>query len=217
MIAPVIFKAYFNPDKWNIGKLLIFTIGILSSISILNWVYNLYFGGNISQIHSLVSFVFITLAVGSIPLTFFVFYLETYLKDKNQTLAHNLNSQLHANNTQPIHTPIKITSGNKNEDLILNLNQLLCVKSEGNYAQIFLLDNEKVLKKVIRSSITNIETQLESHDNIYRCHRSYLVNFENVENITGNARNFNLQISNLDFLVPVSRNFPKSILQSIKE
>lgn len=214
-LIPNIIPNFFNPNKWNVGKTILFIIGILAAISVGNWLYNSYFFEGISFQHSLGHFVFITVSVGIFPVIFLIFFIELYLNRANQSLAQSVDEKIHQLSKTPNTTRINLKGENKNESLDLDLSQLICVKSEGNYAQVYFKKQDTIQKKIIRNSISSIEKQLDNFDNIYRCHRSYLVNLENVNEVTGNARNFNLLVNDLDFCIPVSRSFPKSILKSI--
>ena len=82
--------------------------------------------------------------------------------------------------------------------------------SKGIISKFF--SEENIFKsKLIRNSISNIEEQLIVFKKVKRCHRSYLVNLDKVEKMTGNTRNLNLHISNMNFSIPVSRSFPNEI------
>ena len=54
------------------------------------------------------------------------------------------------------------------------------------------------------------------HQEIIRCHKSYIVNLCNVEKLLGNAQGYKLVMSNMDKQIPVSRNFPKEMIQKLK-
>jgi hypothetical protein len=216
LITPLIFKSFFNPDKWTIGKNLVFILSVLMMISIFNWLYNVYFQDAMSAQHSLWRFMFITASVGVFPISFLLYFIENHLNKANKSIAKSVNSQIRNLPTPEKHSPkLILSSENKNEDIELELAQLICIKSEGNYVLVtYKLDNQ-ITKKMIRNTISNLEKTLDKYETIYRCHRSYLVNLENVSEVTGNARNFNLTVLDLDFTIPVSRSFPKSILKSI--
>jgi len=215
-IGPLLFQSFFDADKWNIGKNMVFIFTIITGISILNWLFNTYMNEDITLQHSLLRFILITFAIGIMPVTFLLFFIESKLHQTNTTIAKSVSNQIQNLPVQKNHIPkFILTSENKNEDIELELKQLICIKSEGNYVLVSYKTGDQIAKKMIRNTISNLEKSLEKHDTIYRCHRSYLVNLENVSQVTGNARNFNLLVANLDFTIPVSRSFPKSILNSI--
>jgi len=133
------------------------------------------------------------------------------LANKNEHFATNFTKSIQQKTSISENTRIKILSKNNDETIIIDLKQLLCVKSEGNYLKVFFLKENIIKSKLIRNSFSKIEEQLVVFEKVKRCHRSYIVNLDKVEKMTGNARNLNLHISNLDFTIPVSRSFPKEV------
>ena len=57
-----------------------------------------------------------------------------------------------------------------------------------------------------------IEYDFLENKKIIRCHKSYFVNLSKVKTTSGNARALYLHINELDFQIPVSRNFSKEIV-----
>lgn len=215
LIAPAILKEAFNFDKWTIKKNAIFIISQFLIISVLNWAYNSTIGKEITEQYSLIFFVFITVSVGIFPTFFFIYFIEKNLALKNQHIATNFTNSIPQKTEKTEKTIIKLVSKNNGETLTINLKQLICVKSEGNYLNIFFSQDDEIKSKLIRNSISNIEKQLIVFKNIKRCHRSYIINLDKIEKMTGNARNLNLHIPNLNFSIPVSRNFPKEIFKEL--
>ncbi len=216
LLIPYFFGKYFNPDNWTIKKNLVFTSLIILIITVLNWLYNSTVGENITTQFSLLYFIFITVSVGAFPVVLLNFLVEKYLNKRNQNIADSFNTNIDEQNRSNNSKIITIISENNNESIKIDLDQLLCIKSEGNYVNIFYKINGGIERKLIRNSISKILEQLMIFKQINRCHRSFVVNFDNVESISGNARNFNLQIKNLDFPIPVSRSFPKHLISQIK-
>ena len=214
-VGPILFKSFFDSDEWNIGKNLVFIIAILAFISILNWMFHNYININNTVQHSLFRFVLITVAIGITPIAFLMFFIENKLNETNTTIAKSVSAQIQNLPHQIESSQIIIKGENKNEELILLLNELICVKSEGNYVLVYYKFHDTIKKAIMRNSISSIEKQLGHFETIYRCHRSYIVNLENVIEVIGNARNFNLLVNGLEFNIPVSRSFPKSVLTSI--
>ena len=210
-ITPIIFTNFYNFDKWTVKKELISIFTIIAVISVLNWLYNSTVGKDITEQYNLFIFLLITISVGFFPTILLVILVEKFLSKKHKNIAQNITNKIQ--NEQKDNTKtIKILSENQNEEINIKLEQLICIKSEGNYATVYYYKDSKIRKQLIRNSLTKLLEQLIIFENIKRCHRSYIVNFNNVEKISGNARNYNLHIANLDFTVPVSRKFPKTIL-----
>ncbi len=212
-VTPIVLKKKLDLKKWNIKSALIFIIVQFLIITILNWTYNSIVGKDITEQHSLLFFVFITTSVGIIPTFFLIYFIEKHLTPKNQYIASHFVSNINTKTSIFKNEIISLLSKNNNETITICLKDFLCIKSEGNYLNVYFLDNNKTTSKLIRNSISNIEEQFRSFEQIKRCHRSFLVNLDKVEHITGNARRLNLHVPNLNFTIPVSRTFPKEILK----
>ena len=213
LLAPIILKKSFDFDKWTIKKNAIFIVIQFLIITILNWVYNSTIGYGIVVQYNLLIFVFITASVGIIPTLFLIYFIEKDLSRKNKHIATNFNKSIQHRINKIENPTIKLLSQNNDETIIIELKQLVCIKSEGNYLNVFYSTQNEIKSKLIRNSIKNIEEHLAAFENIIRCHRSYIVNLDSVKKMSGNARNFSLHIDNLEFTVPVSRSFPKSIFK----
>ena len=213
IVAPAIMTNLFDFDKWTIKKNLIFITIQFLIISILNWIYNSTIGYGIVKQYGLLSFIFITVTVGIIPTLFLIYFIERNLARKNNFIATNFNESIKHRVDKNENPEIKLLSQNNDETIIIELKQLICIKAEGNYLKVFFSPDNEIKSKLIRNSIKNIEEDLTVFENIIRCHRSYIVNLDRVNRMSGNARNFSLHIENLGFTIPVSRSFPKSIFK----
>lgn len=111
---------------------------------------------------------------------------------KNATAFNNFPIQSKTIETQIDHNEIGF-----------KIEELLFAKAEGNYVNLYFTDNTKLLK---RTTIKELENNLDHHANILKTHRSYLVNTNHIENVTGNAQGYKLELKNHSKKVPVSRN-----------
>ena len=214
---PALFKAQFKFEDWNILKELLFIIWNILIISICNWKYNLIVNDGTLLEHSLFSFVAITISVGIFPIVFLVFFTERNLYKKNNENAKILSSGIETYKKQVSKNNIvTISSDNQKDSFRGEISSIIYVASEGNYSQIFFRDNNSVEKKLIRVSMKNIEEQIEQFNTLVRCHRSYFVNIQNVKNVIGNARSSYINLHDIDFQVPVSRNFSRALLIRIQ-
>ncbi len=213
---PIIFAKLFDIDNWTVKKDILFMLLQIMIIAIFNWIYNSTIGKDITRQYNIFAFLFITFSVGLFPTILHVLLKEKYLSQKHNKIAENLTVNIQKGKNLNKNTEIEIQSDNKKEKLNIKLDQIICIKSEGNYASVYYYKDEQITKELIRNSLSKIIQQLIIFENIKRCHRSYIVNFDWIEKISGNARNYNLHISNLEFTIPVSRSFPKSIIQNIK-
>ena len=211
-----LFPNFFNPETWTVGKMLLMTSLEILVIAILNWIYTGYFAQYISADISLSKFFISTVSIGVIILIIVVLASEHYLNHRNCKLAEHLSIQIDMKQKEP-EKNLHFISENQNENFDLSSNQLLCIKAEGNYCNVFYVDNERFTNKLIRTSLRKLEKNFEKNPDIKRCHKSYMVNMKNVDKVTGNARNYVFHIDHLPFSIPVSRNFPQQIIKAFGE
>ncbi len=208
-----LFPKFFNPDTWTIGKMLLMTSMEIVVIAVLNWLYTGYFAQYILVDISLSKFFLYTFSIGIVTLIIVVLASEHYLNHRSCKLAEHLSSQIDA---KPKIVPNKLLfiSENQNESFEILSNQLLCIKAEGNYCNIYYVDNKQVVNNLIRTSLKKLEKNFEIFSEVKRCHKSYMVNLENIEKVSGNARNYTFHMTHLPFTIPVSRSFPQQIIEA---
>ncbi|MBA3680603.1 MAG: LytTR family transcriptional regulator DNA-binding domain-containing protein [Bacteroidetes bacterium] len=112
-------------------------------------------------------------------------------------------------------TNITFIAENEKDKVELLPEQLLYIESADNYSSIVFVENDKIKKQLIRSSLKRIESQLKM-DFIVRCHRTFIVNLKNVKDVEGNAAGYKLSFNKGNYFVPVSRNYGNSILEKLK-
>ena len=88
------------------------------------------------------------------------------------------------------------------DELDVDLNHVLYAKAEGNYIELFLSNGTKTLKRL---TIKSLETILERYPNFIKTHRSYIVNMNQIDSVTGNAQGYKLTLKNCTSIIPVSR------------
>jgi len=89
---------------------------------------------------------------------------------------------------------------------------LYYIESDTNYITIFYSNQGKLEKYLMRSSLRMVLEQ-NKHDNLVRCHRSYIVNFEKVKLYKKDKEGGVIELSN-DALppIPVSKSYIENVL-----
>jgi len=104
---------------------------------------------------------------------------------------------------------IILSGENKDEILRLEKDELLFIKAVENYVEIcFINKNEKVISKTFRQTLSNVSEQLPF---LEKCHRSYLVNTNNIITITGNSQSAKLSFTVGQKEIPLSKTYYKHI------
>lgn len=156
-----------------------------------------------------------------IPLSWHLFYIFFYwtfliwilitgvctLINYNQMLSNRLEEMLRKTTAEQ--EGICITLHNQNlrgADLTLPINDLLYIESQKNNVCVCYIKDGKVTKTELRSTLAALKTELP-YDNIFQCHRSFLVNINNISSAKGNSNGYQLHLSNCKDSIPVSRTF----------
>jgi DNA-binding LytR/AlgR family response regulator len=120
-----------------------------------------------------------------------------------------------------VHTPVDndllvLTAENGKDTLQLTRTGLLAIESSDNYCTVFYMKNGQLAKELIRSSLSRLEHQLGEGTPFARCHRSYVVNLDRVERVSGNAQGYKLHLLNGQVVVPVARKYNDTLVASLK-
>ena len=100
----------------------------------------------------------------------------------------------------------KITlEGNTNENVTLEISDLLYIEAVGNYVKVCKLQGNEAHTNMLRATMKQMEDALEAYPMIVRCHRAFMVNLGQVEQISSNSRAMQLIMRHSHDAIPVSR------------
>jgi hypothetical protein len=102
----------------------------------------------------------------------------------------------------------------KNElRLSVNRNNLLYIESADNYVQIWYLNKGSLARFMLRNSMKTMEEQL-ADTNVLRCHRSYMVNFEQINVIRRQKDGMYVEFGIKDVPdIPISKKYSEKVIQ----
>lgn len=212
ILIPKLFKQFFNEKNWTVGKNLSFIFLILFTIGLGNFIYSeFFFSFNNSSFKMLLLFQFFTLVVGAFPSIILVIINQNRSLKRNLAAVKELSSFIETDKKDQKKKSelIKIQSESGNDDVNIIDTELLFIEAQGNYVSIVHFHNKKVQRKLIRTTMKRIEESLSSYDYLFRCHRAYIVNLNQIQNISGNSQGIRLKLKNIDQLILISRNFVK--------
>lgn len=134
----------------------------------------------------------------------------------NERAQIKQNSSQSTNNEQETgHHEITLIGSTK-ETVKLDVENLLYIESNGNYADITFLQNEQKTKKTLRCTLKQLENNLADFPQIIRCHRAFLVNIQYIIHVEGNAQGYRLKLQNTVENIPVSRAYATEVYQRIE-
>ena len=98
----------------------------------------------------------------------------------------------------------------------IQMESLFYIESDTNYITIFYANQGKLEKYLMRSSLKMVLEQ-NADDNLVRCHRSYIVNFEKVKLYKKDKEGGTIELSN-DALpsIPVSKSYIENVLHKFQ-
>jgi DNA-binding LytR/AlgR family response regulator len=99
---------------------------------------------------------------------------------------------------------LKFTSENNKEVLEIKLNDLLYIESADNYSKFYFRKNGQIATSILRTSLSRVEKAFLNPE-LFRCHRTYIVQLRNVERVSGNSQGYRFHFAGGEDAVPVSR------------
>lgn len=209
-----LFPGYFAEDRWVFGRELLIVMVNFFLIGVCNILYSNYMFRIGLNFEEFVMFQLYTLGVGFFPILFFMMLKYTHLLRSNIKEADELSGSIQKTHPAPEHSDeskIRIHSELKKDDLEIYAPDLVYAETADNYVAIHYLEEGRLLKSTVRSTLGKLETDLAGHMHIVRCHRAFIVNLDFVESFKGNAQGLQLRLKHLDQEVPVSRNMVEKI------
>ena len=107
-------------------------------------------------------------------------------------------------------------SGTTSEKITLNIDNLLFIETVGNYVKVCHLRDGHVRTDMLRATSKQMEDDLHHYPMIVRCHRAFLVNLAQVEQIISKSGSMQLIIKHSHDNIPVSRSNIAQIKEVIK-
>lgn len=152
------------------------------------------------------SLLFIALLVLAIPYSISWLYLS--MKDKRNKLE-----SLTENTYQEFREKKMISFRDETEKLRFSIKSadILFVESTDNYVTVHTLEKGKVKKIMLRNTMKRLEKELEG-TMIKRCHRSYMVNFENIKLVKLISTSLYIYMDSAEEIrLPVSRTYAEHV------
>lgn len=214
VVLPTLLVNFFSEQKWTVAKQIIWSLINVAFIGLANLLYSNFAGIANFSIQNLVQFELFTIAIALFPLLLFIlsnYQRLTHKFEKSATLINQSIKELQQNIKRNSDESIEIDSENLSESLRLNPTDLIYIQSSDNYITVYFYQFGKLSSTILRNTLKSLEEQLINYPYLFRCHKSYLVNLNKVERISGNAQGYKLHIEGLPELIPVSRSHNKTI------
>ena len=145
-------------------------------------------------------------------------YLAAELEETrqlNEQLKKTQNALVKGDAPQEASDAQVVLSGTTNESVSLDITNLLYIEAVGNYVKVCQLLDGNVKTDMLRATSKQMEENLQAYPLIVRCHRAFLVNLGQVEQIVSNSRTMQLVMKHSHDAIPVSRSNMSQIKEAI--
>lgn len=224
---PRLFPHLFAEKSWTVGhEILVITINVLL-IAVVNRLYlqGLMGPGQESGL-GWTEMIVVTFLISIFPITGLVLLnyitqLKKYVQSAAELPVHTHFSDnprtenVKVKPKESIRPVITLIADNDKDKLVLTADELFCIESSDNYCTVFYLKNGQLAKLLLRSSLSRMEKQI-AQPHIVRCHRSFIVNLNHVERVTGNAQGYKLHLMEGQLQIPVARQYNETLIAELK-
>lgn len=185
-----------------------FVLWFLCEILILGFVMFIIYGdknlsGNRLMVEFLQSLKY-TFLVIALPYGAVLYYLYT-MRQKQRLYSIDKSEQ----------RIIKILDENQNVRIAIEPEKLFFIKNADNYVEIYYSKNGNLAKELVRTSLKRLEQELLRF-RIIRCHRSYMVNINNISFTKKSKQGLHLELKDLKSpLIPVSKSYVSAVMNEL--
>jgi len=123
---------------------------------------------------------------------------------KMQEPEHTSPGEVEQPSEKPLRQELTLT-GTTNESVTLQISHLLYIEAVGNYVKVNHLRDGQVHTDMLRATMKQTEETLHDYPMIVRCHRAFLVNLSQVDQIVSHSGSTQLLIKHCHESLPVSR------------
>lgn len=221
-ISPQLYPSFFEDIDWTVKRNILNTSTTLVLIALGNFIYGYFLGITWQSLNitSLFFVLFITIAVGIIPIILITVFRQNRLLalslKESKLLNESLSKNSKASGIEDSNTTLTLLGSGKNEKLEIHSKQLLFIEAYGNYIKVTYQVSNTTLQTMLRTTIKQMTLETEKHSEIVKCHRAFIVNTQAIKHILGNSQGYRLVLNGVDQEIPVSRSYTSIIKNAIE-
>lgn len=210
LFFPGIFTKIFSNARWNIKKEILWNTWILFTVSTGYYLYFKSVGISGFEFNNVITL----LLAAVIPISVLIVINYNRILRSHLKLANELSKKL-KDNKQIKEKIVYFVSDYQKDSLAVKVSAIIFIHSANNYIEVYWNDNDTVKSQMVRCSLTKAEEILKDYKFIFKCHRSYMVNYDFIEKVEGNPQGYKLFFENVDFSIPVSKNYINKLSELI--
>lgn len=195
-------RLYKRIKPWRIWHDGCTVLGLILFIAICNFILFSFIIHYPFTIKIFLMFLYWTMLIGIIITTLSIgIEYNRSLKDRLETMLSNT-----AEEQKDISITIHDTNVRGN-DLTIPINSLLYIEAQKNNVSVCYLKDGKPTNLEIHTTLTAVIDELKAYENIFQCHRSFVVNVNNITAAKGNSNGYQLTLGPCTNSIPVSRSY----------
>jgi hypothetical protein len=202
LVIPSLLPKKFSSSTWNIKKEIFWDIWILFTTLAGYFLLNNTLGVMKFGFGLIIKLILTAV----IPLTVLIIINHNKILRSHLKLADELSKKLKENKTI-LDKIVYFNSDYQKDSLAIKVSLLVLIRSANNYIEVFWKETESIKNQMVRCSMATAEEILREHKFIFKCHRSFIVNVNYIEKIEGNTQGYKLYFENINFTVPVAKNY----------
>lgn len=216
-VVPRLLPNLFRESSWTVAKQILYLLVSFFLALVACYLYHSWFFEIRLRWGDLLGFSVMNSTIVVFPLSAYVVISYIRLLKKYQAGAARFNAQRGAQKETPVPSVPVLQLKDEQDKVQLELptDALFFLQSSLNYVEVYFQIDDQLKKELIRNSFQKVEAQLISGQFI-RCHRSYIVNLQKVNEVSGNAQGYKLHLDAHELVVPVSRSKSKFVLTQLQ-
>ena len=187
---------------WRIWHQAFTVLGLILFIAVCNFLLFSFIFNYPITLRFFLAFLYWTMIIGIIITTLAI------VIDYNRNLRDRMEELL--SNTTEEQKDISVTISDHNvrgNDLTIPINDLLYVEAQKNNVSVCFVKDGKLQTTEIHTTLTAVAEELKDYENIFQCHRSFIVNVNNITSARGNSNGYQLTLGTCPASIPVSRSY----------
>ena len=174
---------------WRIWHQAFTVLGLILFIAVCNFILFSFIFKYPITLRFFLAFLYWTMIIGIIITTLAI------VIDYNRNLRDRMEELL--SNTTEEQKDISVTISDHNvrgNDLTIPINDLLYVEAQKNNVSVCFVKDGKLQTTEIHTTLTAVAEELKDYENIFQCHRSFIVNVNNITSARGNSNGYQLTL-----------------------
>jgi DNA-binding LytR/AlgR family response regulator len=214
VFVPSFLTKLFTAQEWTLKKeiLLHFIFVVLNTVAFT------FFAAYVGRIEITFSLTVKIVLISLIPVLFLVIIYEyQFLRARIKNLLNQNNKEeFPVEDNSEKASLVEFESENQAEYFHLFPEQIILIQAASNYIEIIYKQNEKVSRRLIRSTMKKAEKLLSEYPFLLRCHRSCIVNTNTIQKIQKSAEGLKLELYDYPRQVNVSRQYVLSVKNALE-